>query len=283
MSFGGVRRDYFRPERSKIIIVPVPFDKTSTWIKGADKGPAAIIEASQNMELYDIETDSEVFQRGIHTTGLVTDITTPEQLVKSVHEELDFYLKRDKFIVTIGGNHSVSIGAFKAFADHFGELTILQLDAHTDLRPKYEGSELNHACVMTQAKKMCPVVQVGIRSMSAEEKEFVDRKRVVFAHEMIGKRAWKKKALDSLTSNVYITLDLDVFDPSIMPSTGTPEPGGLAYYDVLNFLAEVNKSYNIVGFDVVELCPNKQNKSPDFLAAKLIYQILSMRFSKKDI
>jgi len=198
--------------------------------------------------------------------------------VKEVYDNVKSLLSEKKYVVTIGGNHTVSIGAVRAFAEEFEELTVLQMDAHADLRQDYKNSKYNHACVMARVRELCPVVQVGIRSMSAEEKYYLDEERVIFAHDMPYKTNWEKKAIKHLTKNVYLTLDLDVFDTSVFPSTGTPEPGGMHYYQVLHFLKKVIADHNLVGFDVVELCPVDNNKAPDFLAAKLIYQILSYRF-----
>ena len=180
--------------------------------------------------------------------------------------------------MVIGGNHTVSIGAFRAAAETYAGLTILQLDAHSDLRPEYEGSHLNHACAAARAREHAPLVQVGIRSMAAEELPFVDRKRIFYAHELYSDKSLYDRALDLLSGNVYITVDLDVFDPSVMPSTGTPEPGGPDYRELMFFLREVFLKRNVIGFDVVELCPSESNKAPDFMAAKVIYQMLSYKF-----
>lgn len=277
-NFGDLPKENSGLAGSKIVVVPVPYDGTSTWIKGADKGPKAIIEASANMELYDIETDSEVYKQGIFTDKFITEKSSPEKLAKAVEKIISGHIKNKKFTVLIGGEHSVSIGAIQAFAKNFSDLTVLQLDAHSDMRESYEGSKFNHACVMARAKELCPIVQAGIRSMDAGEKKNLDLKRVFFAENIKDKKDWQKKAIAKMTSKVYITIDLDVFDPSIMPSTGTPEPGGLGWYEILDFLKEVNKTKEIVGIDVVELCPNKSEKSSDFLAAKLIYKILSYKF-----
>ncbi|MBB1075853.1 agmatinase [Rhodoferax sp. 4810] len=189
-----------------------------------------------------------------------------------------FYLNEDKFPVLIGGEHSVSIGAIKASFDTFENLTVLQLDAHADLRDKYMGSKYSHACVMARVKEMGPFIQVGIRSMSHQETKMINRSRLYYANEIADKLAWMDRVLAQLTENVYITIDLDVFDPAIMPSTGTPEPGGLNWYTVMRLLEKVAHHKRLVGFDVVELCPNAHNKAPDFLAAKLIYQLLSNNF-----
>lgn len=278
MNFGGNEVVYSYSE-SKIIIVPVPYDETSTWIRGADKGPEAIMEASVNLEFYDVETSSEAHLNGINTIAPVLEKETPQKLVKAVYDTILSLLSEKKFPVIIGGNHTVSIGAIKAFSEYFEKLTVLQLDAHSDLRQVYEGSEFNHACAMARAREYSPVVQVGIRSMSEEERQFVEKDRIFFSHELYYDKTLYGKAIDKLTENVYITVDIDVFDPSLMPSTGTPEPGGPSYYELIHFLRDVIKTRNVVGFDVVELCPSATNKTPDFVAAKIIYQLLSYRFA----
>jgi agmatinase len=280
MNFGGDEVVYDYSE-SEIIIVPVPYDETSTWMRGADKGPDAILEASVNLEFYDVETSSEAHLAGIFTIDPILQKETPELLVNDVYNRILSLLNDKKFPVVIGGNHTVSIGAIKAFSEYFSDITVLQLDAHADLRQDYEGSSLNHACAMARAKEFAPIVQVGIRSMSAGELPYVDKERIFYSHELFYNKDLYGTALDLLSENVYITIDLDVFDPSIMPSTGTPEPGGPEYLELLHFLRNVIKRRNVVGFDIVELCPNAANKSPDFIAAKIIYQLLSYRYSKR--
>ncbi|MBE0534718.1 MAG: agmatinase [Phycisphaerae bacterium] len=267
-------------EAAEIVIVPVPYDGTSTWIKGADKGPEALIEASWSLELYDIETDSEVCRRGIHTDQPVAENRSPEAMAAAVKARVGGWLDKGKFPVVIGGEHSVSIGAIQAVAERHRNLTFLQLDAHSDLRPEYEGSQYNHACVMARARQLGPIVQVGIRSMDASERPVTDENATFFAEQIQDNTDWIASAIGRLSENVYITIDLDVFDPAIMPSTGTPEPGGLFWYKALTLLKAVVQNRNVVGFDVVELCPNEHNKGPDFLAAKLVYKLLSYRFQK---
>jgi agmatinase len=277
-NFGDLPPEYSSLDKAKIVIVPVPYDATSTWLKGADKGPAAIIEASANMELYDIETGSEVYKVGIHTDQPVVVDSGPQELADAVARRVGEHLAKNKFTVVIGGEHSVSIGAIRAHSRSKDIVTVLQLDAHSDLRDEYHGSKYNHACVMARVKEMFPAVQVGIRSMDASEKQYIDSRNVFFAEDIHKSSRWMDKVVSRLSEQVYITIDLDVFDPSIMPSTGTPEPGGLLWYDVLEFLKKVSEAKNIVGFDVVELCPNNVNKAPDFLAAKLIYKLLTYKF-----
>jgi agmatinase len=278
MNFGGNEVVYNYSD-SRIIILPVPYDETSTWMKGADKGPDAIMEASVNLEFYDIETDSEAHLFGIHTVEPVIEKRSPEALVDAVYKKVILLLNEQKFPVVVGGNHTVSIGSAKAFSEHFKNLSILQLDAHSDLRQEYEGSLYNHACAMARMREVAPVIQVGIRSMSREEASDADWERIFPAHELYVDKTNYQKAIDKLTDNVYITIDLDVFDPSLIPSTGTPEPGGPGYHEIMNFLKEVIWKRNVVGFDVVELCPSPSNKAPDFVAAKIIYQLLSYKFS----
>lgn len=278
VNYGALPAEYTNPNNAEIVIIPVPFDGTSTWCKGADKGPAAIIEASENMELYDIEIGTEVYKKGIHTTEPFNGMLYPEDMVKAVHGEVEYYINKGKFVVVIGGEHSVSIPAIKAHSEAYPGITILQLDAHSDLREKYENSKYNHACVMARAREHSPIVQVGIRSMSSSEKQNADDLCIFYADDIVNQKGWIKKVVSKLSEQVYITIDLDVFDPSIMPSTGTPEPGGLLWYEVLELLKTVVSSREVVGFDVTELCPNKINKAPDFLAAKLIYKLLSYKF-----
>jgi len=285
-NFGGLPEEYSSATSAKIVIVPVAYDATSTWIKGADRGPAAIIEASANMELYDIEMDSEVYREGIYTDKMIEEKLSPENMVEKVKKRVRDHLDENKFAVVLGGEHSVSIGSVKAHIENKGDIMVLQLDAHSDLRDQYEGSKYNHACVMARVKELCPIVQVGIRSMDYSEKEIMDRANVFFAEDIYSSAdrtcptSWIERVISKLKDKVYVTIDLDVFDPSIMPSTGTPEPGGLLWYDVLKLLRQVADNRDIVGFDVVELCPNDRNKAPDFLAAKLVYKLLGYKFKR---
>lgn len=280
MSFCGLPGNAAAYAQASTIILPVPFDKTSTWLKGADKGPAAIIEASKYLELYDIETDSEVYKKGIFTAHPV-HASSSSVLLRKTDAAVSRYLKDNKLVVTLGGDHSVSIGVIKSYANHYKNLSVLHLDAHADSRDSYEGTPYNHACVMARAREITKnIVSVGIRSMDSSERAYVDRKKMFFAHDIHDSDKWINNAVRLLTDKVYITIDLDVFDPGLMPSTGTPEPGGLGWYQIMKLLASVSKSKRIVGFDVVELCPSK-HKAPDFLAAKLIYTLLSYIHANK--
>jgi agmatinase len=278
MNYGGLPKEYSAFANSQIVVIPVPYDGTSTWIKGADKGPEALLIASANMELYDIETDTEVYKNGIYTSKAIVENSSPESMSEAVYHKAINYISEEKFVVTIGGEHSISIGAIKAHVEKFENVTVLQIDAHTDLRPEYEGSKFNHACVMSRVSEWCPFVQVGIRSMDVEEMQYVVPGNIFYARDIVDNEDWMEKAIKKLSKNVYLTFDLDGLDPSILPGTGTPEPGGLLWYQTLKFLKKVIEKKNLVGFDVAELCPNERNKSSDFLAAKLVYKILSYKF-----
>jgi len=274
-NYAGLTGDFADYNKSKIVILPIPFDETSTWLKGADKGPEAVIEASCNMEVYDIETEGCAYEKGIHTANAL-DVSGPEKMVEESYTKVRGFLEDGKFVVSLGGEHSVSIGPMKAHGESFRDMSILHLDAHADMRESYDGQRYSHACVMARARELTDkTVSVGVRSMDSTE--VPNSGKILCAHEIHDSKSWIKEVPKSLSKNVYVTIDLDVFDSGIMPSTGTPEPGGLGWYDVTRLLKNVAEKRNIVGFDVVELCPT-ENKAPDFLAAKLIYKLLSYKF-----
>lgn len=193
-NYGGLDAGFTTLENAKVVVLPVPYDETSTWGKGADKGPGAIIEASANMELYDIETDSEVYKAGIFTAPPITEKSSPQNMVSAVHSKALEYINQGKFVVGLGGEHSVTTGFVRAHADVYDKMSVLQLDAHTDLRPEYEGSPYNHACVMSRVAEICPFVQVGIRSMDSIEKPFLVKENLFwlnrFMGAMTGTRRW---------------------------------------------------------------------------------------------
>eukprot|EP01090_Pellita_catalonica_P015804 TRINITY_DN4355_c0_g2_i2.p2 TRINITY_DN4355_c0_g2~~TRINITY_DN4355_c0_g2_i2.p2 ORF type:complete len:313 (-),score=68.40 TRINITY_DN4355_c0_g2_i2:247-1185(-) len=278
-NYAGIPDQYAKLENAKVVLIPVPYDGTSTWQKGADKGPEAFLDASENMELYDIETDSEVYKEGVYLADAVTENSSPEAMVEAVHATTKKFINKNKFVTLFGGEHSISIGTIRAFNECFNNLTVLHIDAHADLRKEYEGSSCNHACAVYGASQTTNLVQVGIRSMDISEKSSMNMDKVFFAHDMAVNEYWMDEVIDQLTGNVFITFDLDAIDPSLLPSTGTPEPGGLFYYETLEFLKRVFTERNVVGFDIVELCPNENEKSSDFLAAKLYYKMLSYKFS----
>lgn len=276
--YAGLPDPYGNEDSSRIVILPIPFDKTSTYQRGSDKGPEALIEASRNMELYDIETNSEVYLKGIYTDKPI-NAKTSEEMLRLTYNRAKEWILKNKFLVTLGGEHSISYAAIKAHAEHYGNLTVLQLDAHADLQQAYEDNPWSHASVMARVKEIpqvLKIVSVGIRSMSHEELPFLDPSHTFFAHDLDGQ--WVDRVLKKLAEPVYITFDLDAFDSSLMPSTGTPEPGGLSWNQAMNLLKRVIQEKDVVGCDVVELCPNPANVAPDYLAAKLVYKILSYLF-----
>lgn len=279
-TYAGIPQEYGELSKANVVLIPVPYDGTSTWQKGADKGPDAFLEASENMELYDIETDSEVYKQGVYLADPVTEDASPEAMVNSVHEVTKSFIAKNKFVTLIGGEHSISIGSIRAFNESFDNLTVLHIDAHADLRKEYEGTPYNHACAVYEASKTTNLIQVGIRSMDKSETLTMDSEKIFFAHEMAQNEFWMDNVIDLLGENVFITFDLDAFDPSILPATGTPEPGGLLWYETLEFLRLVFEEKNVVGFDIVELCPNENHPSSNFVAAKLYYKMLSYKFIK---
>ncbi len=282
-NYAGIPDEFAQLEKAKVVLIPVPYDGTSTWGKGADKGPEAFLDASANMELYDIETGTEVYQQGIFLAPTITESSSAEAVVNAVHKNTKEYIKRNKFVTLFGGEHSISIGSIRAFNECFDNLTVLQIDAHADLRESYEGTKYNHACAVHEASQTTNLLQVGIRSMDIIEKTFMDEEKTFFAHDIVNDEYWMDKVIAQMTDNVFITFDLDALDPSIMPSTGTPEPGGLLWYETLEFLKQVFAEKNVVGFDIMELCPNKVDKSSDFVAAKLYYKMLSYKFMEEAI
>ena len=278
IKFAGIPEEYSGYDNSTVLLQSIPYDGTSTWGKGADKGFKAFLNAAENMELYDIETNSEVYRKGIHILPVISPEDSPELMYEAIYERMKKLQESGKFLTFFGGEHSISIGVIKSFYETIPNLTVLQLDAHADLRPDYMGSPYNHACALYDASRHTQLVQVGIRSMDQSEVAHMKQENCFFAHEMAESDDWMVRSIDRMTDKIYITLDLDVFDPSIMPATGTPEPGGLTWNTTLKYLKKVFASREVVGFDIVELAPIEGLNAPDFLAAKLYYKMLSYKF-----
>lgn len=278
-NFGGLEDERSRLESAKTVIVPVPYDGTTSFRSGTREGPLAIINASRFLELYDEETDQDVSEAGIATLGEIEPrVSSPETMISIVYETCLPLVEQGKMVAVLGGEHSVSLGAIKAVANHSSSFSILQFDAHADLRYSYQDTLFSHACVMRRAMDYNPVEQVGIRSLSREEAVFIREKGLKPFHAcavLSNQEAILKELLTRLLPAVYITIDLDVLDPAIMPAVGTPEPGGLGWYDLLFFLRHIARERHIMAFDVVELSPQPGNVAPDFLAAKLIYKLLN--------
>lgn len=280
-TFAGIEEKYDEINQAAILLQSFPYDGTSTWGKGADKGFEAFLDAAENMELYDIETDSEVYKKGIHLLEELSEFSSPEDMFHKTYSKTKELLSLNKFCTFFGGEHSVSIGIIKAYYESFKNLTVLQLDAHADLRPSYEGTDYNHACALYDASRNSNLIQVGIRSMDVTEKEHMDYSKVYFALELDQDNSWIDRSIDQMSDQVYITLDLDVFDSSIMPATGTPEPGGMNWNQITQYLKRVFKQKNVVGFDIVELAPIQGMHAPQYLVAKLYYKMLSYKFQNK--
>jgi len=288
-NFLGIGSKHSSYPHSQIVIVSAPLEKTVSYGKGTAAAPKAILKASHYVEFYDEETKRELcFEKGICTLASLNfnKIRVDESLNKT-YKLVKEILEDNKFVVTLGGEHTVSYAPVKVHLEKYPRLSVLQIDAHSDLRDTYEGTKYSHACVMARvAEHTKNIVQVGIRAQAAEEAEFIKKNKIntFYARDIrqnkLG-RDWKKKVLSKLNKNVYITFDVDGLDPSVIPATGTPEPGGLMWDETMDLLKLVGKERNIVGFDVVELAPNKHHTASDFITAKLVYKILNYAFIKK--
>jgi agmatinase len=277
MNYGGIETGYATYDKAKFIVVPVPYDLTSTYQSGSRRGPGAILDASANMELYDEELRQETYRAGIHTLApLETDARGPAEMMNAVHRTIAGIAADAKVPVMLGGEHSISFGAVRAMKGVFPELTVLQLDAHADLRDAYQGTPFSHAAVARRIMELCPLVQAGIRSMSVEEAEFLSASPVKSypADFILDGGPWCETICGDLHGDVYLSIDLDVLDPAVMPATGTPEPGGIDWRDLIRLIREVSKRCRIRGFDVVELAPIPGMVAPDFLASKLVYRTM---------
>jgi len=286
-NFGGLSGALADPETARIVVLPVSYDATVTFKKGTSRGPKAIIAASSELEYYDEETDYEVYRLGIATLPeLSSSNASPQDMIDKVEVTALAWLGRGKFIVMLGGEHLLSLGMIKAHAQETKNFSILHLDAHADLRAQYEGTAYSNACVMRRAYKYAPIVSVGIRSLSKEEAEFIQTEDIptFYAYQVkYNLESTIEQILSYLKEKVYLTIDLDCFDCGQMPSVGTPEPGGLDWYEVLKIIKAVVDEKQIIGFDVMELCPQPGLIAPDFLAAKLVYKILSYIFAPKEV
>ncbi len=277
-TYAGIPEKLASKEIAQIYLQSIAYDGTSTWGKGADRAFEAFLEASENMELYDIETGTEVYHKGVFMPSEMGEFKSPQDMVDQVYTRVKELLTSLKFLTFLGGEHSVSIPILRAYRERYPQLSVLQLDAHTDLRPSYEGTAYNHACALYESSKESNLVQVGIRSMDSSEIEHLCQEKVYWAHDIHDQSDWMQDSIDQLTDDVYITLDLDVLDPSIMPATGTPEPGGLSWYQIVSYLRRVFEERNVVGFDIVELAPIENITAPNFLVAKLYYKMLTYKF-----
>ncbi|HEX9655214.1 MAG TPA: agmatinase [bacterium] len=283
LNFLDLPDELSRPEKAQVVVLGVPYEATTTYGKGTSLGPQAIIAASSQIEFYNEELDAEPCQIGIATDMSLTQFDpNPEKAVQQMSAACERWLSAKKMVVGLGGEHTVTVGLVRAFKKFYPDLWVLQLDAHSDLRTEYHESPLNHACVMARVQEMCPFVGVGIRSgIAGERTALKPRSALIYAHEMYSNRNWIETVLNKLGGPVYITIDLDFFDPAEVPAVGTPEPGGFHWVETLDFLRRVVQSRRVIGFDVVELSPKAGFAASDFFAAKLIYKLIGYVFADK--
>ena len=282
-TFGSFLSDKEDYNKADVFIIPIGYEESTSYIPGTKFGPSAIIEASHYLEFYDIELDCDVSEKfGIYT------LPEPEftkssiaEAMQQIKDYISLHAQKDKFMIVLGGEHSITPPIVSAWKGIYPDLSVLHFDAHSDMRDFYEGTKFSHACPMRRCREMCPVVQVGIRSMGPEEASYIKEKDlnkyIFYARDM---DSWDiDKILSLLTDNVYISFDFDCFDPSIMPSVGTPEPGGVGWYKVLSILKKCFETKNVIACDAVELCPANGNNHSSFTAALLIYKMISYKYS----
>lgn len=285
--FAGIEDQYAAYEKARVVVLPVPLERTTTYAKGTANGPCAIIEASRNMETFDEELQVETYQKlGIATLEeMDTEEGSLEQVLANISTAVLSLLEDGKFPLVLGGEHSLTPACVSAAARKYKDLSVLQIDAHADLREAYQGNPNSHACALRRSLEICPAVQVGIRSLSSEEADAIPKlaTRIFWAHDIVARptQEWAEEVARALSPNVYLTIDLDGLDPSILPATGTPEPGGLTWEQVTGLLRVVARRRTIVGMDVVELLPTPGLHAADFLAAKLIYRTLGYIFCQE--
>jgi agmatinase len=275
-NFMDIAEPYSDFEPARFLILPVPYEKTTTYRRGTKFGPQAIILASSQVELFDEELSVETYRDGIHTLPPFTREEEPEVFLPYLAEHISGLIPSGKLIFMLGGEHTITIAAVAALTQRYQGISILFIDAHADLRDEYAGSRYNHACTARRLSNLAPLVQVGVRSISEEERYMLNKERVItiLAHTLKDTKRTVQKILDKLSENVYITIDLDGLDPSVVPGVGTPVPGGMGWYDMLDILRAIVYKRNIIGVDVVELCPLGENVISEFTAAKLIYRIM---------
>jgi agmatinase len=275
--FAGLEPPYSNLQQAKTVILPVPYDSTSEWRSGSRHGPQAIIDASQYLELYDLELNREIYKVGISTLPQVEPLlSSPQDMIARVYQVIKGLIQKEKFVVSLGGEHSLSLGAVRAFKEAFPGLSVLQLDAHADLRDEYLGTKYSQACVMRRIFELCPISQVGVRSLSWEEKQFLTQNKLTpfYMSDLASGTASMDHIVNSLSEDVYVTIDVDVLDPSIMSAVGTPEPDGMSWRQILDIVESVALHKHVVGFDLMEFCPGEGPGSCAFLLAKLAYKLI---------
>lgn len=276
-------------EKAEVVILPVPYEATTTYRQGCKYGPEAILEASQQVEYYDDELEREVWPSGIYTHSAIADTRNgqiaAEAMLQTTQSTVQKLVRDGKFVIALGGEHSITAGVVTAYQQAYPEepFTVVQIDAHGDLRHEYEGSIYNHACVMRRIVELgLPTVQIGVRSLCREEADLIKEKglTVVRAQELASQPDWITQTLSRIsTRRVFLTIDLDGVDPAAMPGVGTPEPGGLSWFALLSFLRQLFQSYEVIGADVMELAPISGSVVSEFTAAKLVYKLIGYHTS----
>ncbi len=282
-NFLGIEKEFSLYENSEIVIYSAPLENSVSYGSGTKNGPREIIKASHYVEFYDEETNCELcFEKGIATLPIKSlDKLKSKTAINKIEKDVTNLIADEKFVVMLGGEHTVTLGSVLAHHKKYNNLSVLQIDAHSDLRNSYEGNKYSHASVMRRVYEVNKnIVQVGIRAQCKEEADLIKSENIktFYMRDIRSEKSnvkWQKNVVESLTENVYITFDIDGLDPSIVPATGTPEPGGLFWDETLDLIKMVGKKKNIVGFDLVELAPSKYYESSNFIAAKLVYKILN--------
>jgi agmatinase len=272
--------EHFSWESSKVAIQQVPYEHTSSYIGGSEKGPAAVISASHYVEFYDEETETEHYRdMGICTLEPITfDKLTDREAIDIIRDHTRKLIEAGKYVVSLGAEHTVTLGFVEAHLEKYPDLSVLQIDAHSDLRLAYNDNPYSHASVMARVHDLhVPLVQIGIRAQSKEEALLIRRSDNIhtwYAHMLQDGDAWMDAAIEKLGPNVYLTIDADGFDPSVVPAVGTAEPGGLTWWQGCRFLRKLCEARNVVGFDIVEIAPRSTDIISEFSMAKLLYRIL---------
>jgi agmatinase len=282
--YGGTTPTTTDFEHARVVILPIPLDRTTSYVPGTRNGPHEILVASSHMELWDEETGTDVHSIGIFTLPeMEFPFASMDEVVREIRRVTAEIVNRDKFVLILGGEHSITPAAVSAVAAKYPGVSVLQIDAHADLRESFMGTPHNHACAMRRTLEFAPTTQVGIRSLSPEEAAAAPAlaTTIFYDYNMRENADWIDRVVDSLSEHVYITIDVDGLDPAIMPATGTPEPGGLSWYETLRLLRRVIERRTVVACDVVELSPMPGHVAPNFLCAKLVYKILSYRFGRE--
>ena len=283
LAFGGTLPEQPTFEDARAVILPIPLESTTSYVPGTRNGPREILIASSHLELWDEEVDADIHSIGIHTLPeMELPFDDMGEIMAEIRRVAAAILDHNKFPIVLGGEHSITSPVVAAIAAKYPNLSVLQIDAHADLRDSYMGTRFNHACAMRRVLEYARCTQVGIRSMSTEEAKVAPTlpTEIFYDVHMRQDDNWIEQIVESLGESVYITIDVDGMDPAIMPATGTPEPGGLSWYEMLALLRAVIAGRNVVGCDLVELSPLPGVVAPNFLCAKLIYKILTYQFSK---